>query len=206
MPMINCDKFSNLLFDYIDGELPRERIRLIDSHVASCSSCAKKLANTRLLSNSLKCLKRMTATDHFEERLRARLQKEIVNQQRSGMDRSLFNIQSLPIKPIVSTFAVAASLTIAAISLDSYFNKENGSGQPVITPRIEIPPLPNTVRPAVRQQLPPYPGLANQNNYTAVSDSAASVFSNTDVEQSLPYDVLKSIRNQILQVTKEQQR
>jgi negative regulator of sigma E activity len=203
--MINCDEFSNQLSDYIDGELPRERVRLIDSHVASCSSCAKKLAKTNLLSDSLKHLKRVTATDQFEERLRARLQEEVVNQQRFGMDRTLFNIQSLPIKPIVSTFAVAAALAIAVISIDSYMNENNWSGQPTITPRIEIPPLPITVQPTVRQQLPD-PGISNQNNFTAVSDSAASIFLNPDVAQSLPYDVLKSIRNQILQVAREKQR
>ena len=200
--MINCDDFSKQLSDFFDGELPKERSRMLNTHVSACPVCAKKLAHTHALSKFMKRLKKLTTTDHFEEQLHNRLQSESNYQDRSGTDRTVFALSSIPLRPLVATFAAAAAIAFAVITFDSYLSSEDTS-QAVVSPRIEIPPLPGSAQQNVIQQLP-YAGLPIDSRITTMSDSAIEKFSSPDLERSFPYVALQSIRNQILQVKSHQ--
>lgn len=37
--MINCDEVMRQLWDYLDGELTRERVEAIEAHLAMCERC-----------------------------------------------------------------------------------------------------------------------------------------------------------------------
>ncbi len=200
--MINCDDFSKQLSDFFDGELPKERSRMLNTHVSACSVCAKKLAHTHALSKFMKRLKKVTTTEQFEEQLHNRLQSELNYQDQSGTDRTVFTLSSIPLRHVVAIFAAAAAIVFAVITFDSYLSSEDAT-QAVVSPRIEIPPLPGSTQQNIMRQSP-YAGLPIDSRITTMSDSANEKLSSPDLERSLPYIVLQSIRNQILQVKDHQ--
>ncbi len=38
---MNCTNIENKLVDYIDGALSEKEVKIIDTHIESCSSCKK---------------------------------------------------------------------------------------------------------------------------------------------------------------------
>ncbi len=200
--MINCDDFSKQLSDFFDGELPKERSRMLNLHVSACSACAKKLAHTHALSKFMKHLKKVTTTEQFEEQLHKRLQSEIDYQVQSGTDRAVRTLTSIQLRHVVATFAAAAAIVFAVITFDSYLSSDDAT-QVVVSPRIEIPPLPGSAQKNVIQYSP-YAGLPIDSRITTMPDSAIERLSSPDLERSFPYIALQSIRNQILQVKDHQ--
>ena len=93
--MINCNDFSQHLSDYIEGSITRDLRKMMDEHVASCSSCTKVRDDFVLVLNSLKDLPKISASSDFEQKLRERIVNDKVHLiTKSGQDR-----KDLSIKP-----------------------------------------------------------------------------------------------------------
>ena len=48
---MNCDKFQPLMMEYLDGELDQEARKLVDQHLAGCSSCRREWDSLKKLKN-----------------------------------------------------------------------------------------------------------------------------------------------------------
>ncbi|MFI5345507.1 MAG: anti-sigma factor family protein [Elusimicrobiota bacterium] len=59
---LSCRKRVALLCDYLDGELPAAKRRLVDAHRRSCLPCAQVLESLRRTVSSLRRLKKGVST------------------------------------------------------------------------------------------------------------------------------------------------
>jgi anti-sigma factor RsiW len=50
---MKCEQVQENLIDYLDRELSRDEIRQVESHVAECKFCARELADTERILNSV---------------------------------------------------------------------------------------------------------------------------------------------------------
>lgn len=197
--MMNCDDFSNQLSNYLEGELPDERSQLINEHISACPACAKKLANVRILSRYLRNLTKLSSSENFEKGLQERLARKIDYTQHNGIDRMLQIFRSLPVKPVVATFAAAASIAFATVVVNSYMHDNEKENKAVVTPRIEIPALPGSNRkPAIQSY--PYTNIPAQRDLISISDSSTQLLNNPLMRNQFPDDVMESMRNRMLQV------
>jgi len=200
MPMINCGDFSEHFSDYFEGMVSEEYKKLISAHVAACPSCAKFLANARLISKSLKNLPKIFASENFDKALRRRLAKEAAKERAVGLERMLNTLRALPVKPMVATFAAAAAIALAAVVIDSYIIN-TGEEKVSYTPRIKPPPLPGSNRSAF------YPQSSLTTNPMQIGgfnlpDSSSRFFPNRTVESTLQETILQSLRDQFQPVKK----
>lgn len=139
--MINCERFAQQLSDYLESEVSEENYKLLNGHENSCKKCAELVINARLLSKILKNIPAIKASDNFTKNLRLKLSEETALQKSGAIKRAFSNVRTLKLKPVVLTFAAAASFFIAFIFLDSYILDDDGDV--LMSPRIEIPPLPD---------------------------------------------------------------
>ena len=60
---MNCEEFRALITAHVDGELPADRQRLLDEHLAGCESCRRELAATAELKEDLDMIQFAEPTD-----------------------------------------------------------------------------------------------------------------------------------------------
>jgi len=51
---MDCDRIRTLLDPYLDGELDRDDVRIVDGHVEHCAVCRSRLSAGRALSAGMK--------------------------------------------------------------------------------------------------------------------------------------------------------
>ena len=75
---MTCDEAEILLHALIDGELDAGHAREVEAHIASCASCAAKLAAYRQMSQRVAAADlRFTAPASLRQRIDAALPKEV---------------------------------------------------------------------------------------------------------------------------------
>jgi len=60
---MNCEEFRALITARVDGELPPDRQRLLDEHLAGCESCRRELADMAKLKEELNMIRFAEPTD-----------------------------------------------------------------------------------------------------------------------------------------------
>ena len=72
--MIDCDAVMRELWDFLDGELPAERLSLIEAHVKLCDRCGPHLRFERAFRSALhRAREHSGASEALGARVRARL-------------------------------------------------------------------------------------------------------------------------------------
>ena len=51
---MNCDRVRALLDPYLDGELDRDDVRVVDGHLQQCAACRSRLSAGRAISAGIK--------------------------------------------------------------------------------------------------------------------------------------------------------
>lgn len=182
--MINCERFAQQLSDYLEGEVSEENYKLLNAHENSCKKCAELVINARLLSKMLKNIPAIKASENFTKNLRLKLAVETALQKSGTVKRAVNNVRTFSLKPVVVTFAAAASFFIAFILLDSYILDDDSDV--LMSPRIEIPPLPGSDQNTNANQNLFVPNQMQVGGFT-VSDSLEKFFQDT-VGESLMKD------------------
>ncbi|MGH9580216.1 MAG: anti-sigma factor family protein [Terriglobales bacterium] len=75
--VINCDQVLNEISNYIDGDLDPVLRAEIEKHLAQCRHCCAAYDSTRNIVVLIADERLFTLPAGFEQRLRARLAKEI---------------------------------------------------------------------------------------------------------------------------------
>lgn len=190
--MTKCEQFAQQLSDYLEGEVSEENYKLLNEHENSCDKCAGLVINARILSKTLKNLPAIKASDNFTKNLRLKLARETALQESGAIKRAADNIKSLSLKPVVVTFAAAATILLAFILLDSYVFEEGSDV--LMSPRIEIPPLPGSDQNAKTNRNLFVPNQMQVGGFS-VSDSLEKFFQDTAGESLMKNDPSKNPRN-----------
>jgi len=85
--MHRCDDVINLLTEYMDGDLPPDRVRLLEAELAICEPCTlflQTLRRTRDAASSLRC---QDLPPECHSRLRALLDARIIGRAPRGARR-----------------------------------------------------------------------------------------------------------------------
>ena len=72
---MNCHWVKEKILLYLDGEVTAEERNKIESHLASCQSCAEELACFTGIQKTAHALEELQPSDYFELRLKRRLEK-----------------------------------------------------------------------------------------------------------------------------------
>ena len=75
--MKTCNRYQELFSEYIEGELDQNQKKDVETHLQSCSLCARKLSNINGLKQLLVALPRMKVSSDFDSLLHARIRLEI---------------------------------------------------------------------------------------------------------------------------------
>jgi anti-sigma factor RsiW len=80
--MMTCRELAELLIDFLDGELPEERRRLLETHLALCGPCMIYLETYKETIRLTRCLPDVPPPPELLQRLKAALceEKEIRRQ------------------------------------------------------------------------------------------------------------------------------
>lgn len=118
--MTPCKQIAQLLCKQLDGEITAEEKHRIDDHLSSCEACTETARSLTYMSEQLRQLPRVQASEEFQILLRDRIRKS-----RTGHGPKWITFPLLP----RWTFIPATGLALAAIVLISrpYFNKTNSA-------------------------------------------------------------------------------
>lgn len=73
-PMLDCEAVMRQLWDYLDGELTKERMAAIELHVHKCKRCMPQIEFERSFLAALGAARKETAVDgSLKERVVSRL-------------------------------------------------------------------------------------------------------------------------------------
>jgi anti-sigma factor RsiW len=104
---MSCERWEQLLSQYIDGELAGSAVSSVEEHLEGCASCREELASFRELSEMLST--RMEPDPYFVSRFRAR-RDEVLGGDGMGLFWRRLAVRLLPL-------AAAALLAAAAVVL-----------------------------------------------------------------------------------------
>lgn len=72
----SCQRFKEMVSDYIEGELDHQNQALIEQHLSDCLECKKNVSQLKRLIHNLRELPKLTVSSDFETILRARISME----------------------------------------------------------------------------------------------------------------------------------
>ncbi|MBN1560223.1 zf-HC2 domain-containing protein [candidate division KSB1 bacterium] len=75
--MKNCDHYTTLFSDYIDGDLDDRARSSLRAHLAACPACAQRLNAMQAVRGSLAQLPHIKTSESFDLLLQARLRREM---------------------------------------------------------------------------------------------------------------------------------
>lgn len=105
---MNCDELKAVVYDYLDGELPAEKMSGADAHVASCASCENKISFEK--SYRLLLRKSLTAQE-APSALKAKVRVRLAAEERHFFPEFLPRIFARP----SLSFALALCLSILVV-------------------------------------------------------------------------------------------
>lgn len=124
LPMMDCDKFRSKFSSYLDGELPTEQRKALDTHFTVCPSCQEIFRQMKIIQQSLKQLPQISSTPDFEQRLR---QQIFNSEKRAHVIPFQFQNWKLP--------AMGSAIVLATLGLFFVFNNTTDTSQiPVNSP------------------------------------------------------------------------
>jgi len=123
----SCQRFKEMVSDYIEGELDHQNQSLMEKHLSDCLECKRKISQLKQLIKNLKALPRITVTPDFETILRARISMESsLARRRRGR---LLPVSQFPLP----AYAFGMIVLIVALVTVFVLNKSNRFSQPQAT-------------------------------------------------------------------------
>jgi len=74
--MDSCQRFKEMLSDYIEGSLDQQNKRAMEQHLRNCLQCTQKVRQLKSLIHNLQALPKVQVSPDFETILRARISME----------------------------------------------------------------------------------------------------------------------------------
>jgi hypothetical protein len=122
--MDSCQRFKEMVSDYIDGELDHQNQSLMEQHLRDCLGCKKNISQLKNLIQNLRDLPKIMVSPDFETILRARI----------SMESSLARRRRERWFPLgqfrVPVYALAAVVLLVAIFTVAILNKSNHYAAP----------------------------------------------------------------------------
>lgn len=154
MQQRSCEHIALLLSKYADGEATPAERQSVESHVAGCADCARRLSEYQ----EIAFIFSGTSRRDPEPQLRVNLFKEIdhLKEEERRKERSTSKLPfPLPVAPRVSPvasrfwaaaspFVVASAAVFTILGLALLFNKEQAPVKPPIQADINYPPVPTS--------------------------------------------------------------
>ncbi len=123
---MNCSQIQNLLSDYYDHELSADLRQQVETHLASCESCAELLAGFERLSQLTENLSEPVPPANLWDNLERQLQEEEKNRDHGAQDNSSIRTRSKSgLLKKYSLLIIAASL-LATVGVGYFVQTENG--------------------------------------------------------------------------------
>ncbi len=119
-----CQRFKEMVSDYVEGELDHQNQSLMEQHLRDCLECKSKISQLKRLIKNLRTLPKIKVSPDFETILRARISFESsLARRRKGR---LFPVSQVPIP------AYALGLVVLILALVTVFtvNKSNRGSLP----------------------------------------------------------------------------
>jgi predicted anti-sigma-YlaC factor YlaD len=108
---MECDTYQEQMSLWIDGQLPEDEIRHIESHAAVCASCRTSLDALRRLDRLLSAAPMIAPVPGFTERFQARL---VTRRRRS---RTWAGLLTLTLATLVLVLGATAVLAASGLTL-----------------------------------------------------------------------------------------
>lgn len=118
---MECKRFETLIAQYVEGDLPAGKARMVERHLAVCPGCREFARGLRLSQNALKMLGHDEAPSASLDRVRAKVMRSVAGE---PVRRSVYRWQ----------FALAVAVVIAVAAAVLWHSRQSRS--PVVS-RIE---------------------------------------------------------------------
>jgi len=117
--MDSCQRFKEMVSDYIEGGLDHQNQSLMEQHLRECLGCNKNISQLKMVIENLRALPKIAVSPDFETILRARI----------SMESSLARRRSERWFPIgqfrLPAYALAAIVILVALATVLVLNKLN---------------------------------------------------------------------------------
>ncbi len=122
--MDSCQRFKELVSDYIEGELDHKNQLLMEKHLRDCVGCEKNIGQLKNLIRDLHELPKISVSPDFETILRARISME------SSLARHRRE-RWFPVRQIrLPAYALAAALIVLAVVTIAILNNSKRYAEP----------------------------------------------------------------------------
>ncbi|MCK4716861.1 MAG: zf-HC2 domain-containing protein [Candidatus Marinimicrobia bacterium] len=165
--MISCYQFKTIISQYIDQDIPFQKRKSFEEHMASCSGCKalyRSIVNTKSCMNSFQ---EITVSDSFL----ASLQNKILAERNARIEASIskgFSLNRIP------SFAYGFAAVLIAVVIGFYLVEfQPGSQSPQIPPKI------------VQEKIQTNPSLPNHNRPIAPRTSQQQLANSESIIDSL---------------------
>lgn len=115
---MDCSSFSDNLYDYIDGNLPKEMQQEMNEHCASCPACKELVELEKKIHQSLQGLPQPKIPKDFAESINQRIN---INERK----HKIFLLQRIVRNPVMYSAIAACILLAVVLQLDFPFKKED---------------------------------------------------------------------------------
>jgi hypothetical protein len=96
--LMNCKNVSEILIEFLSGELPPEQLELVTGHIDTCRYCQQELSVIRDIESSLKCaFEEKAAVSEIPENTLDNIKQQIVLEEQEVNKSSIFEkVQEMP--------------------------------------------------------------------------------------------------------------
>lgn len=121
--MDSCQRFKEMVSDYIEGELDHQNQSLMEQHLRHCLGCKKNISQLKSLIKNLRELPRITVSRDFETILRARISMESsLARRRNGRWFPVGRFR-LPTYALTAVVLVVALFTVFVLSKSNHYSE-----------------------------------------------------------------------------------
>jgi hypothetical protein len=91
-----CQRFSRVIFDFIDGEMDILQRKFFEQHVRDCSHCQKVLNQARLVRSHIQNLSKIRTSENFHILLRERIRRQMAGKREIFSLTTGFSLKWIP--------------------------------------------------------------------------------------------------------------
>lgn len=168
---MDCSSFSDNLYDYIDGNLPKEMQQEMNEHCASCPACKELVTLEKKIHQSLQGLPQPKIPKDFAESINQRIN---INERK----HKIFLLQRIVKNPVMYSAIAVCLLLAVVLQLDFPLKKEDNLSED-LNPQVKMAQETQTVSGSEAADIP---AIAE----TAIPTDAASIESPAPEDGVIP--------------------
>lgn len=118
----SCQRFKEMVSDYIEGEIDLQNQKLMEKHLRDCLGCKTNVSRLKALIQNLRELPKITVSPDFETILRARVSRESRLASRQGKRWFPVGQFRIPAYAFTAVVVVVALLTMYVLNKSNRFS------------------------------------------------------------------------------------